>query len=351
MWYALHGYPDADLHARRRSAPWYRHKTTISYADMLAALRRVELDAKEEIRFGSDGRLIRREDRNGRSMTYESIQGANGTRLITKITDTRDRELDIFYVNDRIERIEDAAGRVWGYTYDARGDLKTYTDPGGGVTEYGYDAFHRLTLVIDPRDHATTISYEAPFRRAASVLRDGHTTRFSYDDREDAQCNEQGEDGEVIFASRITDARGNPTKFCVDEFAQVEQVFDANGNKRGTGYNSDGNVSSVASGAAGGSEFEYSGRDLSMATKASGAQNEFGYGTGVESHLPTSAADSGGNALSYGYDDKGNLESTSALGAGETGMPDQYLEMEYNQPEDEDPEGTLKSVTDGEDNT
>jgi hypothetical protein len=40
VWYALHGDPQADLQARRRSAPWYRHKTTVSYADMLAALRR-----------------------------------------------------------------------------------------------------------------------------------------------------------------------------------------------------------------------------------------------------------------------------------------------------------------------
>jgi len=39
-WYALHGNPSADLHARRQAAPWYRHKATISYADMLAALRR-----------------------------------------------------------------------------------------------------------------------------------------------------------------------------------------------------------------------------------------------------------------------------------------------------------------------
>ncbi len=38
-WYALHGDPDADLHARRRQAPWYRQKATISYNDMLAALR------------------------------------------------------------------------------------------------------------------------------------------------------------------------------------------------------------------------------------------------------------------------------------------------------------------------
>jgi hypothetical protein len=38
-WYAVHGDPTADLTERRRTAPWYRQKTTISYADMLAALR------------------------------------------------------------------------------------------------------------------------------------------------------------------------------------------------------------------------------------------------------------------------------------------------------------------------
>ncbi|MGZ5359944.1 MAG: hypothetical protein ACXWF9_13350, partial [Solirubrobacterales bacterium] len=38
-WYALHGDPDADLQARRRTAPWYRQKQTVSYTDMLAALR------------------------------------------------------------------------------------------------------------------------------------------------------------------------------------------------------------------------------------------------------------------------------------------------------------------------
>jgi len=39
-WYQLHGNPDGDLNHRRQNAPWYRHKTTVSYADMLAALRR-----------------------------------------------------------------------------------------------------------------------------------------------------------------------------------------------------------------------------------------------------------------------------------------------------------------------
>jgi hypothetical protein len=39
-WYQLHGDPDADLDARRRSAPWYRQKVTVSYTDMRAALCR-----------------------------------------------------------------------------------------------------------------------------------------------------------------------------------------------------------------------------------------------------------------------------------------------------------------------
>ena len=39
-WYQLCGDPQADLQERRRQAPWYRQKRSVSYADMLAALRR-----------------------------------------------------------------------------------------------------------------------------------------------------------------------------------------------------------------------------------------------------------------------------------------------------------------------
>ena len=45
-WYAQHGQPAADLAAHRARAPWYRHKRTVSVADMLAALRRALLAAQ-----------------------------------------------------------------------------------------------------------------------------------------------------------------------------------------------------------------------------------------------------------------------------------------------------------------
>lgn len=45
-WYAHHGQPAHDLAAHRARAPWYRHKRTVSIADMLAALRRALLAAQ-----------------------------------------------------------------------------------------------------------------------------------------------------------------------------------------------------------------------------------------------------------------------------------------------------------------
>jgi hypothetical protein len=46
VWYARHGQPAQDLAAHRARAPWYRHKRTVSVADMLAALRRCLLAAQ-----------------------------------------------------------------------------------------------------------------------------------------------------------------------------------------------------------------------------------------------------------------------------------------------------------------
>jgi len=46
VWYAHHGQPTRDLAAHRARAPWYRHKRTVSVADMLASLRRCLLAAQ-----------------------------------------------------------------------------------------------------------------------------------------------------------------------------------------------------------------------------------------------------------------------------------------------------------------
>ncbi len=46
IWYALHGHHPADVEEHRQRAPWYLTKTTPSFADMLAKLRRVIIAAQ-----------------------------------------------------------------------------------------------------------------------------------------------------------------------------------------------------------------------------------------------------------------------------------------------------------------
>jgi hypothetical protein len=46
VWYATAGQPDRDLAAHRACAPWYRANQTISFADMLTALRHELLAAQ-----------------------------------------------------------------------------------------------------------------------------------------------------------------------------------------------------------------------------------------------------------------------------------------------------------------
>ncbi|MCA1698944.1 MAG: transposase [Actinobacteria bacterium] len=46
VWYQLYGDADRDVRARRRTAPWYPHKQTVSYSDMLASLRRELIHAE-----------------------------------------------------------------------------------------------------------------------------------------------------------------------------------------------------------------------------------------------------------------------------------------------------------------
>jgi len=40
LWYLHHGKPEDDVARVRREAPWYQHKKTPSFIDMLAAVRR-----------------------------------------------------------------------------------------------------------------------------------------------------------------------------------------------------------------------------------------------------------------------------------------------------------------------
>jgi len=297
--------------------------------------------SKEEYRFGSDGRLIRHEDKNDRSTTFQ--YDAEGR--VVELTDTRGRVVRFGYQQGRLASITDSSGRTWGYGYDAAGDLRTYTDPAGGVTRYDYDAQHRLERITDPRGAATTVAYDDPYRRVRSITRDGRTTRFAYDTPTD-KCDATDKPTD---ATQVTDARGNTTTFCADEDDQVLRVKDALNRKRGSGYDTQGNVTSTTSATGNSTSSQFEGRDLKSSTSATGASNTFEYEAPSNPHQPSKATNAQGNSLTYTYDGQGNLESTAA--SNKDTAAETLVTLDYNKAADEDPEGTLKSSTDGNDHT
>lgn len=69
LWYLNHGRPLMDITRARSIAPWYTHKATISFGDMLQAFRR-QLDIEDLIETPAEGRLG--EKRSSQSATGSS---------------------------------------------------------------------------------------------------------------------------------------------------------------------------------------------------------------------------------------------------------------------------------------
>ena len=148
-------------------------------------------------RYGTTGRLVRWEDRNGNSTTIE--RGANDQ--ISRIVDASGvRTLTFLYdTNGRIQQITDPINRTVQYAYNGSGYLETVTDPAGGVTRYTYDATGNLLTLRDPRNITyVTNEYDAVGRVIRQTLADGGVYTFVYRTF-----------GTTITETTVTDPRGN----------------------------------------------------------------------------------------------------------------------------------------------
>ena len=78
----------------------------------------------------------------------------------------------------------DAAGKVWNYTYNAAGQLKTITDPNSGVTTYNYDASSRLSTAQNASSGnpvVLTLTYDSADRIRTRTDDQGYVLTYDYD--------------------------------------------------------------------------------------------------------------------------------------------------------------------------
>ncbi len=193
----------------------------------------------------------------------------------------------------------DSLGRTSSETYDANGNVATYTDANGNVYSYSYDALNRLTQVnlptnpvtsytftydyanhvidtTDPEGHdrhnvydlagrltsvtlgygtssatTTTFAYNDDGTLQSATDNAGHTTNYTYDPAGNLTQVARGPVS-VQYAydndrNRIsaTDGNGNTTSFQYDANQRLQQIGFADHTNQSIAYDSSGNVTGV----------------------------------------------------------------------------------------------------------
>jgi len=120
-----------------------------------------ESQAKQH--FGSSGRLLWSEDRNGRRLTFD--YASSGARRVTAIKDANGDTKATFTYDAalNLDKVTDPSGRVYDYTVDASGALTAYADPESGTAnptryEYNNDC-GKLSKLTTPQGRVTLVTY------------------------------------------------------------------------------------------------------------------------------------------------------------------------------------------------
>jgi RHS repeat-associated protein len=161
------------------------------------------------------GRLVKTTLPDGKSVgvTYDAVgrvvaatdEGGNATRS--------EYDRDCGCMNRRT-KIVDAAGRAISFTYDAVGNQTSTTDPKGRVTRFEYDANNRRVRTLLPDGSEIKESYDALGRLVSRTDQAGQVTRFEYDKL-----------GRVV---KVIDALGQATSYAFDELGHRTALTDAN---------------------------------------------------------------------------------------------------------------------------
>ncbi len=258
--------------------------------------------------FDSQGYLRDIVDRNANKLSFAYTCDTVECYLAS-MTDTQGRVTTFERADQyRVTKATDPAGRVhaYGYGTTSSGDpiLLSYTDPAGKVTRYEYDSGSLLARVIDANGNVTAFAYDGG-ERITSLTRitdpaagTGPTWRF---------------DHTVEGQTKVTDPRGNVTTHYYDGRGRVNRVVDALGHERKSSYDSSSNVTerTSATGNKTIDTYDPATSNLMKSQLPTGAASVLEYTNSSFKYFPTKVTNPQGNALSLGYDTKGNLESVT----------------------------------------
>ncbi|MFF4490480.1 RHS repeat-associated core domain-containing protein [Streptomyces sp. NPDC001544] len=263
-----------------------------------------------------DARVSKVEDKNGNATTI-TYSGA----FTSKITAASGRTLTLTNDGSHITKATDNTGRSVGYTYT--GDLiKTFTDTDGKTTVFDYDTSNRLTKITTPEGRQTTFTWDS--LRVASLTRvvdnatgAGNTTAFRW------ILGQENTDQEGVV--RITDPRGKNTLKTVDGYWRTKKTEDPLGHTRSKSWGPDNDIA-TATDAMGASpedgnvtKFTYDDAlNPKSVTIPTGAQATASWVKKGSGYFPDTLTSASADKTTNGYDDSGNLLTSTDTTTGGT---------------------------------
>jgi RHS repeat-associated protein len=118
--------------------------------------------------------------------------------------------------------------QVTSYTYDILDRIQTIEDAAGNVTTYGYDANGNKSMVLDPESNTTSFIYDERNLLWEVIDALGNTTRYSYD-----------ENGNLNY---INDPRFNTTAYAYDGFDRLVSTTYSDSSKEEYTYDVNSNI-------------------------------------------------------------------------------------------------------------
>lgn len=152
---------------------------------------------------------------------------------VKSFTDRRGQQTEYDYDANFtfVTQLKDALGRITRMAYDNRGNRSSMTDALGRMTTYGFDGFGQLISVTDPLNHTTRYEYDANGYVNKITDANNDATTFEYD--------------AVGRLKRLTDGEGRSTSTAYDDNDRITSVTDAAGVITRYEYDQDDNRTAI----------------------------------------------------------------------------------------------------------
>jgi RHS repeat-associated protein len=310
------------------------HTTTYTY-DGDGNLISTEDASSHSVTAAHDGADQRTSRTDGRGKTTSYTYSARGS--LATVTDPNGHVTTNAYdAQNQLTSTTDAESRVtsFGYdlaghktstilpsmavtssTYGADGRVLTSTDARGKVTNYAYDDAGQLTSVTDPLSRVTSYSYTSDGKLHVTTLPDTSTETHAYD-ADGAQTSFTNADGDVTgysyddagLLSSETQPGGLTTSYSYDTAGHLSTTTKPDSSTSTNSYDDAGQLTRVHYSATGSTDTTYSYSPVGSRIGMTDATGTSAYTYNSTGQL-TGATNGSGTAVSYGYDNAGQLIS------------------------------------------